>query len=89
VDFTALAERYGWRRIPAITRSGFDWRSNWTAIEYWHYERRDGLRWFDAISQIYDEETLAAELDPAVLRERNVRSFGSSRLGFPPGWPGR
>ena len=58
VDFTAAAGRYGWNRIPAIRRSGFDWRDSFSAIEYWHYERRDGLSWRQAIGQIYEPDEI-------------------------------
>jgi TolB protein len=87
VDFTALAERYGWRRIPSLTRANLDWRRDWEAIEYWHYERRDGLRWFEAARQVYDDADLLAELHPDRLRARDIPLGRLARQGFPAGWP--
>jgi TolB protein len=58
VDFTGLAAQYGWRRIAAQERDNFNWRSALLALEYWHFERRDGLRWYDAMRLVYDEPTL-------------------------------
>lgn len=87
VDFTAMAGAYGWQRIPAITRPSFDWRRDWQAIEYWHYERRDGLTWFEAARQAYDEDHLADILHPDTLRERGVSGGSGGRVGIPRGWP--
>jgi TolB protein len=87
VDFTALAERYGWRRIPSL-RGRLDWRRDWEAIEYWHYERRDGLLWFDAARQVYSDEELAEQLAPEILMALDIPLSRLARLGFPPGWPG-
>ncbi len=86
VDFTALAARHGWRRINANARPGFDWRRDWAAIEYWHYERRDGLRWFEAARQVYGDDELAAAFDPARLRALAIPLSRLSRQGFPAGW---
>jgi len=86
VDFTALAERHGWRRIASLTRPGLDWRRDWAAIEYWHYERRDGLRWFDAMREIYADAELAAELGADRLRALDIPLDRLARLGFPAGW---
>lgn len=86
VDFTALAARYGWRRINANARPGFDWRTHWAAIEYWHYERRDGLRWFEAARQVYGDDDLAAAFDPDRLRALAIPLSRLARQGFPAGW---
>lgn len=88
VDFTALAARYGWHRIPSIGRGRLDWRRSWTGIEYWHYERRDGLRWFEAARQVYDDAALAEALHPDRLRALDVSLGRLAGLGFPAGWPG-
>jgi TolB protein len=86
LDFTAVAARYGWNRIPSLARSGQDWRRNWSAIDYWHYERRDRLSWFAAAREVYPDDVLRAELRAERLRESGV-SFGRlSRLGFPSDW---
>jgi TolB protein len=59
VDFTALAAQHGWSRIAAQERETFDWRSEPLALEYWHFEKRDGLSWYAAMSLVHEEETLA------------------------------
>ena len=86
VDLTAIAAGYGWQRIPSNTRGDLDWRRSWTGIDYWHYERRDGLRWFDAARQVYSDEELQAELDAVRLREQGISLGRLTRLGFPSDW---
>ncbi len=54
VDFTALAREYGWRRIGSYEEEDFDWRTNFKALEYWHYERRDGQQWYPLMRQVLD-----------------------------------
>ncbi|MFC2029539.1 TolB family protein [Chloroflexota bacterium] len=59
VDVTALAKRHGWERIAAYAIDGdYHWKSDSNGTEYWHYERTDGLLWWEAVSQLYDQDTL-------------------------------
>jgi TolB protein len=59
VDITALAKRYGWERIASYQIEGdYHWSVDSNGTEYWHYERTDGLVWWDAMRQIYPIETL-------------------------------
>ena len=100
VDFTALAAEHGWGRIAAQERDTFDWRSEPLALEYWHFERRDGLNWHQAMSQVYDEQTLARvfSVERLVAAGRtNIGNLGlpwarpnptvSGGLPLRPGWP--
>jgi TolB protein len=59
VDITALAKRHGWERIASYQIEGdYHWHVDSNGTEYWHYERTDGLQWWDAMLQIYPPETL-------------------------------
>jgi TolB protein len=59
VDITAIAKRYGWERIATYFIEGdYDWHKHSNGTEYWHYERTDGLVWWDAMRQIYPLEKL-------------------------------
>jgi TolB protein len=63
VDLTALAGRHGWERIAAYAIEGdYHWSSDSNGTEYWHYERTDGLTWWQAMQQIYEPETLDANV---------------------------
>lgn len=57
-DFTAIARRHGWHRIPSFEEEDYDWRWDSIGLEYWHYQRTDGLTWYQAMRQIYPEKTL-------------------------------
>ena len=83
MDFTALATAYGWRRIAAQEREDFDWRSERLAQEYWHFERRDGLTWYGAISLIYDNKTIERLFSVKALKAASVRDQSIPRLGLP------
>ncbi len=58
VDFTQIAEDYGWFRVP----SERTWRSNFPGILYWEYDKRDGLSWNEAMLQLYTQEQINAFL---------------------------
>ncbi len=59
VDFTSLARTYGWERISSHDDPEFDWRSNRLATEYWHYQKTDGMKWYDAVAELYSPSDLA------------------------------
>jgi hypothetical protein len=54
IDFTDLAETFGWQQTP----SDQSWRQNWPGVLYWQYEKHDGLDWWSAMLQLYPESTL-------------------------------
>jgi len=58
VDVTELLRRYGWRRIAAHTEPSFDWHRDYAAIEFWHYQKTEGLNWWQAIREIYPPKDL-------------------------------
>ena len=58
-DVTAIAKRHGWERIACYAIEGdYHWNTDSNATEYWHYERTDGMVWWDAMQQIYTPEQL-------------------------------
>jgi TolB protein len=59
VDVTAIARRHGWERIASYAIEGdYHWLVDSNGTEYWHYERTDGLLWWDAMLQIYPLDVL-------------------------------
>ena len=80
---TAPPARYGWQRIAAQERENFDWRSEPLALEYWHFERRDGLTWYDAMRLVYDTKTLERLFSTEQLLAAGVREETIPRLGLP------
>ena len=55
VDFTTLADDYGWSRVQAET----NWRQFYPGIMYWRFEHRDGLDWLSAMREIYSAQAVA------------------------------
>ena len=49
VDFTTLAEDYGWTRLPAEQ----NWITFFLGVLYWRFEHRAGLDWLAAIREVY------------------------------------
>jgi len=54
IDLTQLAADFGWSRVAA----GTDWRANSNTINYWAFQKRDGLSWFEGMREIYTEGQL-------------------------------
>lgn len=54
IDFTELASRYGWERLPAQ----INWRTYYPAAQFSIFVMRDGLDWRSAMAQLYPVEAL-------------------------------
>lgn len=63
VDFTELAREYGWNRISSHDDTDFDWRNNREALEYWHFQKEDGLNWWQAMQEVYPPDQLSKLFD--------------------------
>lgn len=57
-DFTAEAEALGFQRIPAWS----GWQKSYNRREFWHYEKRDGLTWDDAMLQLRGKARKSTEM---------------------------
>jgi TolB protein len=88
IDVTALAKRHGWERIACYAIEGdYHWHSDSNGTEYWHYERTDGLIWWDAMLQIYPLETLEQHVGwEAGLRKAQSEAMMRTK-GVPAGQP--
>jgi hypothetical protein len=47
-DFTAAAEKLGFKRIPAWS----GWQRNYNRREFWHYQLDEGLTWTAAMAEL-------------------------------------
>ncbi len=61
VDLTALAEDYGWTRLPAQRT----WQFNFGAIQFWEFAKTDNLSWDAAMLELYTPEELQNFLSDA------------------------
>jgi TolB protein len=84
VDFTEIAREYGWGRISSHDDPDFDWRSNKLATEYWHYQKTDGLGWYDAMQELYSTSDLNGYLEwNKVIRDWQVQEMRLYFKGLP------
>lgn len=71
VDFTELAREYGWERISAQDSDDFNWKSNKIGAEYWHFQKMQGLNWYQAIREVYTESDLKSLTDWIALANQS------------------
>ncbi len=55
VDFTRLAADYGWERRNALP----NWRTSWFDIEWWHFQKTEGMSWYDCMLEMYDPQVIS------------------------------
>jgi TolB protein len=54
IDFTALAQAYGWQRLPALP----NWRNYYAGARFTEFALTDGLDWYSAMLQLYPPDAL-------------------------------
>lgn len=54
IDFTALAQNYGWQRVPALS----NWRNFYNGTRFTQFIQPDGLSWYEAMLDLYPPEIL-------------------------------
>ncbi len=85
IDFTEMAREYGWERISSHDDPDFNWRTNKLATEYWHYQKTDGLNWYDAMKEVYSPSELANYLEwNKVMRTWGVEEMRLLFKNLPP-----
>ena len=60
MDFTALAADYGWERMPANN----GWRHQWADINWWQFQKTQGLTWLEAMQELYRMDQIEAVFGP-------------------------
>lgn len=59
LNFTQLAQDYGWQRVPADDA----WRTYFPSIRFWHFENHQQLSWEEAMLELYSPTELVELLD--------------------------
>ena len=49
IDFTALAQNFGWQRVPALS----NWRNFYRGTRFTQFIKPDGLSWYEAMLELY------------------------------------
>jgi TolB protein len=60
VDLSTLASDYGWARVPANNR----WRYQWADINWWQFQKTQGLSWWEAMLELYRPDQVEAVFGP-------------------------
>jgi TolB protein len=70
VDFTELAGRYGWERLPALS----NWRAFYPATRFNQFVLTGGLDWHSAMSEVYPPEALITATSVPTPTPTNTRT---------------
>ncbi len=54
IDLTALAQAFGWERLPALT----NWRNYYSGARFTEFVQTGGLDWYSAMLQLYPPDAL-------------------------------
>ncbi len=54
VDFTSLAQNFGWQRLPALS----NWRNFYQGTRFNEFVRKDKLSWYEAMLELYPPDIL-------------------------------
>jgi len=65
VDFTALASIYGWERVSSLWR----WRYYWPDIQWWEYQKTDGLTWWACMLEVLEPKQIERTFGPIPGRD--------------------
>jgi TolB protein len=57
IDFTTLAQQYGWERLPALT----NWQSYYPGARFNQFAITQGLAWTDAMLQLWPPEVFQSQ----------------------------
>ena len=72
IDLTALAEIYGWHRLPSLP----NWRTYYAGSRFSEFAYTEGLDWYSAMLQLYPAEALVTAtpvLPPTITPSRTPR----------------
>jgi len=83
IDFTELAQQYGWQRISSYDDPTLSWKTDATAMEFWHFQKTDGLVWYDALRALYSRQTLAQAFDWNALLAQKHDEYLLALKGVP------
>jgi TolB protein len=83
VDLTDLMAQYGWLRIAAHDHPDFHWYTNFVALEYWHFQKTDGLLWYEAMLELFPQEVLDTHHSWDVQQQKGTPLWLAWAKGIP------
>ena len=80
-------ERQGeFQRIAAHDHPDFHWHTNFVASEYWHFQKTEGLLWYDALLEIYAPDDVYTHHNWLVQKEKGMPPWLARAKGIPIPW---
>lgn len=88
LDFTTLAQIYGWERIASFDDEEFSWTWHFKAFEYWHFQKilegSDGARnWYQAMLQVYPRYQVESFFTWSQMRNADEDAYLIAIKGVP------
>jgi TolB protein len=89
VDLTDLMAQYGWQRIASHDSPGFHWHTSFVALEYWHFQKTEGLLWYDAMLELFPPAVMETHHRWEVQEELGTPVWLAAAKGVPLPWEER
>lgn len=86
IDLTDLMAQYGWLRIAAHDSPDFHWHNNFYAVEHWHFQKTDGLAWYDAMLEVFEPAQVEQYHSWQVQQEKGMPAWLAVAKGIPLPW---
>ena len=88
-DLTDLMAQYGWLRIAAHDHPDFDWHTNFVALEYWHFQKTEGLLWYEAMLELFPAQVIEMHHSWEVHQVKGTPLWLAVAKGIPVPWKER
>ncbi|MBL7200442.1 MAG: PD40 domain-containing protein [Anaerolineae bacterium] len=89
VDLTDLMAQYGWLPIAAHDHPDFHWHNNFVALEYWHFQKTEGLAWYDAMLELFPRDLMEMHHSWEVQKSKDMPPWLAAAKGIPLPWKER
>jgi len=89
VDLTDLMSQYGWQHIAAHDQPDFHWHQNFVALEYWHFQKTEGLLWWEAMLELFAPEVMEMHHSWPVQETKGTPLWLAWAKGIPIPWEER
>ena len=86
IDLTDLMAQYGWLRIAAHDSPAFHWHTNFIAVEHWHFQKTEGLLWYDAMLEVFSPDLVERYHNWKVQQEKGMPLWLAVAKGIPVPW---
>jgi TolB protein len=86
VDLTDTMAQYGWLRIAAHDHPDFHWHTNFVALEYWHFQKTEGLTWYEAMLELFPRDLIEMHHRWEVQQLKDMPPWLAAAKGIPLPW---